>query len=62
MDKKSIIDRVIISLLSNKYKDREINEDLIIEIEKEVDELYKKVAEHLAESKRKGKSFVLPRF
>jgi hypothetical protein len=60
MTKKEIFERIIIGLLLNKYKDNEVTEDLVIAIEKEVNELYKKALERLG-GERKS-TFVPPRF
>jgi hypothetical protein len=45
--KREIFDQIIIKLLSNKYKDKEINENLITEIWKEVSGVCEKVNEYL---------------
>jgi hypothetical protein len=61
MSKSEIYEQIIINLLSNKYKDKEINEDLIIEIREETSDLLKKVCTKL-KSNKKQSGFIEPRF
>jgi hypothetical protein len=61
MSKREIYEQIIINLLSNKYKDKEINEDLIIEIGKETSDLLEKVCNKL-KSNKKQSGFIEPRF